>query len=1329
MKRKTLLAMAVALLCSVGSWAQTAQTIAHGNMDEQWTTHTRTGASDNNWGKATHSGVSCYETWRGHGTTAYEMSQEVTLPAGNYVFQCYAFYRKGAAWNTNPSVSDAVIFAGTTEKKVWSLGGIPLGSYPGNQNGAADQFANGYYMNTVEFTLASEQTISIGCKGVHSANDNSWFVMGPAALYKVDNAGITGSYYLKNTGNGEYFCSGNDWGTRAVTSSLGYAVKIAAADGGYSIDTHVTNGGASHFLGGEYTDGGRTAFVFEPTGTAGEYYIKTSANKYLTAGASGADITLENATSNNAKWQLESLSDHETAAATALETKVSTLDAATNASPVDATFYIPYATLMRNNQHMYNYWNTVPSVVGNNPHFAYEYFNTNFDIHQTVTGLKPGKYALTVNAYYRAGGNETTDGDTKNAILYANGIEVPVPNALPAVHGNNAGTGSDLLYNGAIVSDPLYVYVDNGTLTLGLKKTTKIDNDWTLFNYFKLKYHGNDVVTTEYANELIGTIPAEETVPTAVYSNLTSLKNTLQSTLAKSDYDALAAAVTEAKEQIAPAYSRFLTAKTNVLALKDQTTKFTDEGGTATSTLVSACSTQQTAADAATTASAIETAITNVRKAGSAFAGSVSIVKGEYLDMTDAMLFNAAMRETGGLSLWTIASNTNPAYPKYNGRCSEFWGANFDFYQIAPELPAGNYNIEVSAFHRAGTYHTYLYANSNQVLVLPITNGENSMTDAANSFDAGLYLNSLKITLDAATDVRIGFKNEDTAEDTRSDTGGATDKWTIFRDFKIKYFGEDALAVYRDEYEQALAAAEDALDNATYTNVGGTDRSNLSTAVTTTYPKSVVEDDETQEKFETATEDLTALTTTFKNGVARWNTYVAGMATVKNEADVINTSIYTGLSLTVPTTAASTSATLTSNSNLVRVAIADYVSANYTYSLTGKIGDFSTWTGTATSGGAADTPQTKNNEHWSATTRDYYEQGVNGWGSATGFSVSYTKTATLPAGNYVIKVAARASGSVSGTISTNVDANEVALPNFGASSKGIDISGAANFGSGTFANSNNGYGWQWRFLAFTVDADDTEVTITIAATTTAQWNWVSLADAELLSDADKSTPITLSDANDMASTISSNDGELATVTLQRAIKVGYNTVVLPFDLTAVQVQAVFGSSSVVYDYSENSADVNSADLTFTTRGAGTITANIPVLVKATSATTENIIAGVIIDAPASTPVATGTNFDYLGVYDNTTFGAGDYFIATKAGVQQIFRSNGTDSAKPFRAYFQKKASGDVKANLFIDGIATRINDVNGIGDEEEDVFNLAGQRLNKAQRGVNIINGKKVLVK
>ena len=43
-----------------------------------------------------------------------------------------------------------------------------------------------------------------------------------------------------------------------------------------------------------------------------------------------------------------------------------------------------------------------------------------------------------------------------------------------------------------------------------------------------------------------------------------------------------------------------------------------------------------------------------------------------------------------------------------------------------------------------------------------------------------------------------------------------------------------------------------------------------------------------------------------------------------------------------------------------------------------------------------------------------------------------------------------------------------------------------------------------------------------------------------------------------------------------------------------------------------------------------------------------------------------------------------------------------------------------------------INDVNGdedANDSDAPIYNLSGQRLQKVQKGVNIINGKKILSK
>ena len=83
----------------------------------------------------------------------------------------------------------------------------------------------------------------------------------------------------------------------------------------------------------------------------------------------------------------------------------------------------------------------------------------------------------------------------------------------------------------------------------------------------------------------------------------------------------------------------------------------------------------------------------------------------------------------------------------------------------------------------------------------------------------------------------------------------------------------------------------------------------------------------------------------------------------------------------------------------------------------------------------------------------------------------------------------------------------------------------------------------------------------------------------------------------------------------------------------------------------------------------------------------------------------GTDGTKLGFYhwDGTTLGANRAYVA---------------------------GSGNVKGFAINWGDADGINSVNnGQAMENATIYNLAGQRMNKVQRGVNIVNGKKVIIK
>ena len=221
--------------------------------------------------------------------------------------------------------------------------------------------------------------------------------------------------------------------------------------------------------------------------------------------------------------------------------------------------------------------------------------------------------------------------------------------------------------------------------------------------------------------------------------------------------------------------------------------------------------------------------------------------------------------------------------------------------------------------------------------------------------------------------------------------------------------------------------------------------------------------------------------------------------------------------------------------------------------------------------------------------------------------------------------------------------------------------------------------------------------MTFYAEASTQYQWMSIADGELLSANDVATAVEFDESVDNEI----EDINIANVNITRNIKVGYNTVVLPFELTANQVATAFGAGTEVYTFSENSEDPNQATINFT-KGDGSIKANTPVLVKATMDSPSQSFDGVKVVAPAEGAAVEGTNFVFAGVFGPLTIDKGDFFLSDN----KIYKSTGLSQLKAFHAYFINK-TGVENVKLFIDGIATRISD--------------------KAQKGIFIQNGKKVL--
>jgi hypothetical protein len=159
--------------------------------------------------------------------------------------------------------------------------------------------------------------------------------------------------------------------------------------------------------------------------------------------------------------------------------------------------------------------------------FNAEIFGKNFDYYQEIIGLPAGTYALTLQGFYRAGGAAEdyaayieNPAKQNHAFYYAvNGDSavfskplarlaseagtemvgvdgyVTVKEATDEEEGlcvaNSMTTGGEEFDAGKYMNENLIVKVlDDGKLTIGLKKNVDLSNNWTLWDNWKLIYFG-----------------------------------------------------------------------------------------------------------------------------------------------------------------------------------------------------------------------------------------------------------------------------------------------------------------------------------------------------------------------------------------------------------------------------------------------------------------------------------------------------------------------------------------------------------------------------------------------------------------------------------------------------------------------------------------------------------------------------------------------------------------------------------------------------------------------------------------------------------------------
>jgi len=140
--------------------------------------------------------------------------------------------------------------------------------------------------------------------------------------------------------------------------------------------------------------------------------------------------------------------------------------------------------------------------------------------------------------------------------------------------------------------------------------------------------------------------------------------------------------------------------------------------------------------------------------------------------------------------------------------------------------------------------------------------------------------------------------------------------------------------------------------------------------------------------------------------------------------------------------------------------------------------------------------------------------------------------------------------------------------------------------------------------------------------------------------------------------------------------------------------------------------------------ATTIPANTPVLLNGSGEKTFTG-ASVAIDADAANVSGALT-----GVFATTTVPQDSYVLQNGAEGLGFYKVVTDDIfANPFRAYLTAEGAGSRLSINYVDNDDTAIKDVKGTKGEDGAIYNISGQRVEKATSGLFIKNGKKVIIK
>lgn len=247
---------------------------------------------------------------------------------------------------------------------------------------------------------------------------------------------------------------------------------------------------------------------------------------------------------------------------------------------------------------------------------------------------------------------------------------------------------------------------------------------------------------------------------------------------------------------------------------------------------------------------------------------------------------------------------------------------------------------------------------------------------------------------------------------------------------------------------------------------------------------------------------------------------------------------------------------------------------------------------------------------------------------------------------------------------------------------------------------------------------------------TIEKNSAQLKTATIKLVAIANTPLTLDEkAEDTGDVLlKTESGKAYDVTLARTLTANvWNTICLPFDVTAEQIANVLKSAGNVKEFDREDASKQ----TIYFKDATTMVAGKPYLIKPTESAKELVFKGVKI-TEYEPKNASGDNYAVYGTFGKYTMKTDGTELFLKTDGKFYIPAASTATMKGFRAYFYNINGSTAGAALNLSfGDATGINGVAADAEKNVKVYNVNGQyvgtNLEALPKGLYIVGGKKVL--